>query len=326
METQKGSIILGKYRILDEVGNGSFGTVFKAENIKTEEMVAIKIENDNNDKSQELEIYKLLAGETGFPLINETAIVDNKRIVVMEHLGLSLEDLFKFCKYRFTLKTVIMIGLQALNRIETIHKKGVIHRDIKPDNFLIGYGKNKSKIYLIDFGLSKFYMRDGCHTPYNRTSNFIGSYRYSSIRNHRGIEQSRRDDLESLAYMLIYFLKGALPWQGQKGSTKSRRSKAIYNVKRNVSLEELCEGLPKEFMSFVKHCRLLDFRQEPDYNYLRGLLLAILKQREYTYDHIYDWNLLAQTRKKNTSSETCRQEATTNVVVTYSKHKRTGVS
>jgi serine/threonine protein kinase len=321
MDIKKGSIVLGRYKLCDEVGNGSFGTVFKAENTKTDEIVAIKIENDSNDKSQEMEIYRLLAGETGFPHIHETALMEGKRVVVMEHLGLSLEDLFKFCKCRFTLKTVLMIGLQALNRIETLHKKGIIHRDIKPDNFLIGYGKNKSKIYLIDFGLSKFYLRDGTHSSYNRTSNFIGSYRYSSIRNHRGIEQSRRDDLESLAYMLIYFLRGSLPWQGQKGSTKSRRSKAIYNVKRNVSLEELCDGLPKEFMAFVKHCRLLDFRQEPDYNHLRGLLLSVLKQREYTYDHIYDWNLIAQARKKATVEATCRQESSTQL--TYAKHKRT---
>merc|ERR1712196_156844 len=195
----------------------------------------------------------------------------------MDYLGPSLDDLYEFCDSKFSLKTISMIGIQLIKRIETIHLNNIIHRDIKPDNFLIGTGKTKNKIYIIDFGLSKKYLEEsGEHIEYKKNRSFTGSFRYSSIRNHKGIEQSRRDDLESIGYMLIYFLRGSLPWQGLKGSTKSKRSKNIFNVKRNTSLEQLCKDLPREIYSYMKYCRLLRFTQMPDYKYLRELFASIL--------------------------------------------------
>merc|ERR1712127_724488 len=148
----------------------------------------------------------------------------------MEYLGPNLDNLFEFCGRRFSLKTVLMITIQVLNRIEVFHNKGFIHRDIKPDNFLIGIDNKKSRIYMIDFGLSKKIISSGgVPIPYRNDKSFTGSYRYSSIRNHKGIEQSRRDDLESIGYMLIYFLSGRLPWQGLKCSNKSKRKYKILN-------------------------------------------------------------------------------------------------
>jgi serine/threonine protein kinase len=345
---KEGTILLNQYKIIKEAGSGSFGTVFKAENIENKEIVAIKLENDSTEKSNEIDMYKKLQTNKGFPSIFRTEIINGRRAIIMEYLGLSLDDLFKFCNNKFSLKTVITIALQALNRIETLHENGIIHRDIKPDNFLIGYGKNKDKIYLIDFGLSKYYIQNGVHIPYGKHNGFIGSYRYSSIRNHHGIEQSRRDDLESLGYMLIYFLKGVLPWQGLKESTKSKKSKQISNIKTNMPLNELCEGLPKEFGIYMKYCRRLDFHQPPDYKFLRKLFINLFQENKYELDYVYDWNIVAlnkhksmmlQEKKKaknerNSSTETNKQDVQDNPIqtqqiindnsnqATYVKHRK----
>jgi serine/threonine protein kinase len=194
-----------------------------------------------------------------------------------------------------------MIGIQVLNRIESLHNSGYLHRDIKPDNFLIGTGDKKSRIYMIDLGLSKKYVvgsgETGTHIEYNTGKSFTGSFRYSSIRNHKGIEQSRRDDLESIGYMLIYLAKGILPWQGLKGSTKSKRSSNILNVKNCTTLEKLCENLPREFLLYMKYARLLRFPQQPDYNLLRDLFINLFKQEGYKLDFIYDWNIVAKKKK-----------------------------
>ena len=190
-----------------------------------------------------------------------------------------------------------MIGLQVLNRIESVHSIGVIHRDIKPDNFLIGAGTNQSSIYMIDFGLSKRYIVNQKHIECEGNRPFTGSFRYSSLRNHKGIEQSRRDDLESIGYMLIYFCKGILPWQGQPGSTKSKRSKNIYTKKLNTSLEELCEGIPYEFLLYMKYCRTLRFKQVPDYDLLRNLFVTLFHKNKFVMDYIYDWNIVSKQQK-----------------------------
>ena len=191
-----------------------------------------------------------------------------------------------------------MIAIQILNRIETLHKSGYLHRDIKPDNFLIGTNDKKSRVYMIDLGLSKKYIYGQNHIKYKTGKNFTGSFRYSSIRNHKGIEQSRRDDLESIGYMLIYFLKNQLPWQGLKGSTKSKRSTNIFNIKNSTSLVDLCENLPNEFLLYMKYCRLLRFYQVPDYNLLRELFITSFKNSNYKLDFVYDWNVVAKRKKE----------------------------
>ena len=217
----------------------------------------------------------------------------------MDYLGPSLEDLFNFCNKSFSLKTVCMIAIQLLSNIKIIHSKGYIHRDIKPDNFLIGTKKKKNVIYFIDFGLSKKYIdQNNIHRDYIKSSSFTGSFRYSSIRNHKGISQSRRDDLESLGYMFIYFLKKKLPWQGLQGSTKSKRLKNIFTVKRNTSLNELCSGLPTEFLYYMKYVRLLRYKQTPNYEYLAQLFFNIMSANSYQYDYVFDWNIVAKKKKK----------------------------
>ena len=142
--------------------------------------------------------------------------------MVMDMLGSSLEILFEHCKRKFDLKTVSMVGIQMIKRIEKVHEEGILHRDIKPDNFLIG-GKdiNKDFVYIIDFGLAKFYKEaNGQHIPFKEGKNLTGTARYASLNTHIGQEQSWRDDLESIGHVLLYFIKGALPWQGLPGKTK----------------------------------------------------------------------------------------------------------
>jgi serine/threonine protein kinase len=158
----------------------------------------------------------------------------------------------------------------------------------------------KNRIYLIDFGLSKRFIdsQNKEHIDYKTNVNFTGSFRFSSIRNHKGIEQSRRDDLESIGYMLIFFLKGRLPWQGLTASTKGKRSKQIYQVKKDTSLEVLCEGIPKEFLLYMKYCMNLKFTQLPNYEILRNLFISLFKMSNYEMDYIYDWNLVAKFKKQ----------------------------
>jgi|TARA_B100000963_G_scaffold361869_1_gene400432 serine/threonine protein kinase len=296
-------IDLDGYEYIKKLGTGAFGTVYKAKHTKSGNIVAIKIENKDKHSRlvHEYHIYKQLQKNNtlGFPKLYDYIEKPNNNICIMDYLGPSLEDLFEFSNNRFSIKTVLMIGIQVLNRIEELHNIGFIHRDIKPDNFLIGTGKKKSRIFLIDFGLSKSYLDDSSnHIEYKTDRNFTGSFRYSSIRNHKGIEQSRRDDLESIGYMLIFFLKGRLPWQGLRGSTKSKRSENIFNTKNTTSLHKLCDGIPKEFYLYMKYCRVLRFLQKPDYDLLRNLFIVLFKNQRYELDYVYDWNIVAKQKKK----------------------------
>jgi serine/threonine protein kinase len=294
---------LQEYSIVKKIGEGAFGVVYKAyKKSEPNKYYAIKVEPHNTDSrlEYEVQIYRALNSEIGFPKIYDFKKTKKHNIAIMEYLGPTLEELFEFCNYKFSLKTVLMIGIQILNRIEKVHKLGFLHRDIKPDNFLIGVGPMKNRIYLIDFGLSKRFIDSQSkeHIDYKTNVNFTGSFRFSSIRNHKGIEQSRRDDLESIGYMLIFFLKGKLPWQGLTASTKAKRSKQIYQVKKETSLEILCEGIPKEFLLYMKYCMNLKFTQLPNYEILRNLFISLFKMSNYEMDYIYDWNLVAKFKKQ----------------------------
>ncbi|ODN04369.1 Casein kinase I isoform epsilon [Orchesella cincta] len=289
--------VRNKYRLGRKIGSGSFGDIYLGTNITTGEEVAIKLECVKTKHPQlhiESRFYKLMQGGVGIPMIKWCGTEGDYNVMVMELLGPSLEDLFNFCNRRFSLKTVLLLADQLVSRIESIHMRSFIHRDIKPDNFLMGLGKKGNLVYIIDFGLAKKYRehRTHQHIPYRENKNLTGTARYASINTHLGKEQSRRDDLESLGYVLMYFNRGSLPWQGLKAATKRQKYERISEKKMSTPVEELCKGYPAEFATYLNYCRALRFEEQPDYGYLRQLFRNLFHRQGFTYDYVFDWNML----------------------------------
>jgi len=292
-----------KYRLGRKIGSGSFGDIYLGTNMTTGEEVAIKLESVKTKHPQllyESKIYRILHGGLGIPNVRWYGIEGDYNVMVLDLLGPSLEDLFNYCGRRFQLKTVLMLADQLLGRLEYVHTKSFIHRDVKPDNFLIGLGKRQSVIHIIDFGLAKKYRdpRSHQHIPYRENKNLTGTARYASINTHIGIEQSRRDDLESLGYVLMYFIRGSLPWQGLKANTKKQKYERIMDRKMSTSTEQLCKGYPTEFRSYFEYCRSLRFEDRPDYAYLKRLFKELFYRKGFQYDNMFDWTVLNLQQEK----------------------------
>ncbi|KAJ1687848.1 hypothetical protein LUZ63_019238 [Rhynchospora breviuscula] len=293
MEPRVGS----KFRLGRKIGSGSFGEIHLGTNIQNNEEVAIKLESTKTKHPQllyESKLYRILQGGTGIPGVRWFGVEGDYNVLVMDLLGPSLEDLFNFCNRKLSLKTVLMLADQMLNRIEYVHSKSFLHRDIKPDNFLMGLGRRANQVYVIDFGLAKKY-KDATthqHIPYRENKNLTGTARYASVNTHLGIEQSRRDDLESLGYVLMYFLRGSLPWQGLKAGTKKQKYEKISEKKIATSIEALCRGYPSEFASYFHYCRSLRFEDKPEYSYLKRLFRDLFIREGFQFDYVFDWTIL----------------------------------
>ena len=287
MKSNMEIILRNNYKLFinKKLGNGAFGDIYKGENILKKKQVAIKCELMKTGhisilKNESILLY-CLQGGIGIPKIYIFFSSHQYNFMIFELLGLNLEQLFYLCNKKFTNSIIKSLGLQMLSRLEFIHKRHIIHRDIKPENFLIGKDKNPI-VYICDFGLGKRFRdkKTGMHIPYKNGKNFTGTLCFASIYTHMGIEQSRRDDLESLAYILIYFSKGSLPWKGLKTKNKSEKNSKILSQKMNTSNEDLCSGIPKELSTFLQYTRDLQFEERPDYDYLRGLLNKINNDSE----------------------------------------------
>ncbi|XP_067929982.1 casein kinase I-like isoform X2 [Watersipora subatra] len=284
------------WRVGKKIGNGNFGELRLGKNLYTQEHVAVKLESMRSRAPQlhlEFRFYKQLGTHDGIPAVYHFGPCGKYNALVMELLGPSLEDLFDKCDRRFSLKTVLMLAIQLLDRIEYVHLKNLIYRDIKPENFLAGRTSTKRnhKIHIIDFGLAKEYRdpQTNKHIPYREHKSLTGTARYMSINTHLGREQSRRDDLEALGHMFMYFLRGSLPWQGLKADTLKERYKKIGDTKKSTKVEELCDGFPEEFAEYMRYTRNLEFLEEPNYSYLRKLFTNLMVKQEIICDWRFDW-------------------------------------
>ena len=265
------------YIIVNQIGAGSFGEVYRAKN-KNNRYVAAKIEDRRKAQRvyMEYKIYSYLQKHSfaGLPRVYDYVQTSDYNMMFMQLLGPTLDELFVKYHRKFNLSTVFMIAEQTITLLKHVHCAEYIHRDIKPNNFLIGTDHLKKQIYIADFGLSKKYINTGKHIPFKDKRSLIGTARYASINMHMGFEPSRRDDLEAIGYMLIYFLKGSLPWQGIKGkkiNNSKKQLEAIGEVKMCTSLDTLCYGLPGCFKEFLKYCKSLKFDETVDYQYILNL-------------------------------------------------------
>ena len=299
-----GQTFFNKYTCVKKLGKGSFGSIYQAVYGKEEYALKFEDRKKNNDLLQnEAAIMNYLKGPN-IPTVKSYGFTSSYNILVMQLLGRDLEHHFKKRK-KFSVKTVCMLGFQMINILENIHEKHILHRDIKPENFVMGLNQNSKIVYLIDFGLAKKYrsMSTLIQYPLTLKKKFTGTARYASINALKGYEHSRRDELESLGYIFIYFLKGKLPWQNIKVKDKEEKFKKILQKKLEISSNELCSGIPKEFEIFLEYVKNLKYDEKPDYNMLKDLLYKIMKDGNYKNDYIYDWTFLDDKNKNEITND-----------------------
>lgn len=284
-----------------------------ATKIDTGEEVAIKLEHCSVFPSFleiEADFYRLLSGGVGIARVHDYLDECEYNVMVFDLLGPSLEDLFCFCGRRFSLKTVLMLADQLLHRLEYIHSKDVIHRDVKPENFLMGMGNCGNQVFITDLGLAteRLNVQIKARDDRDPTPDLIGTARFASINGHLGVGecppskfstsilnipvQHRCDDLESLGYMLVYFLRGSLPWQGLKVRRKIRKEELILEKKKTISTEDLCRDLPPEFGIYFDNIRSLGFDETPSYSYLRKIFSDLFAREGFELDDVFDWIML----------------------------------
>ncbi|KAH0896557.1 hypothetical protein HID58_046125 [Brassica napus] len=253
-----------KFRLGRKIGSGSFGEIYLGTHIQTHEEVAIKLENAKTKHPQllyESKLYRLLQGGTGVPNVKWFGVEGEYNVLVIDLLGPSLEDLFNFCSRKLSLKSVLMLADQMITRVEYFHSKSFLHRDLKPDNFLMGLGRRANQVYIIDFGLAKKY-RDNTthqHIPYS------------------------------------------LPWQGLKAGTKKQKYERISEKKVSTSIESLCRGYPSELASYFHYCRSLRFDDKPDYNYLKRIFRDLFVREGFQLDYVFDWTILKYQKSQLTA-------------------------
>jgi serine/threonine protein kinase len=307
-----------RFELKEQLGAGAFGEIYGGVDLRTGAKVAIKLEPANAEHPQlayEARVYQHMDGKRGIPKMLYVGREGNYNVLVLERQGPNLEHCFNQCGRRFTLGTVLTLADKLLSLVQKVHDEGFVHRDIKPDNFVTGLEGGGDDVYIIDFGLSKCFWNPttDSHIPFRSDKHLTGTARYASIGNHRGQEQSRRDDLESLGYVLVYFLNGSLPWQNQKG--KSRRAKYTKMMEAKVAALEdgsLCSGLPEQFATYFRYVRQLKFEERPDYVYLRDLFKRLYKKCGFDEKTTaYDWQRLTSTTQSTHASSSVEQEKET---------------
>ena len=286
-------IVGGRYRIIKKIGDGSFTEIYEGSDIFDNSKVAIKLEHNSIKYPQLIFESKLLKSFTGIgiPKVYWGGLSGEFHVMVMELLGNNLEELFQSCDKKFSLKTVLMLGKQIIDRIHHFHNFNYIHRDIKPQNFVIGKNENEKLIYLVDFGLAKRYKEEytNFHIPLRQGIKLTGTIRFASCNAMNKKELSRRDDMESIGYLFLYLLKGSLPWQGLKIKQKSEKYEKIREMKMNLDFKLICEGIPEEFSTYLKMIRKLEFEEEPEYSKYINLFDDLFNRKVFVRDYCYDW-------------------------------------
>ena len=279
-----------------KIGGGAFGKIYSCINNKTKEIYACKIEKpdiENPQLGNEYRILSLLKNYDYFPKCFKYCNSQYGYILILERLGSNLGVIMsKLPNKKFSMKSALMIINQSLERLKLIHEKGIIHRDMKPENLCIGYKGKEKNIYLIDFGLSKIINNDKKNLyllNIKKEKIVIGTVRYISMNAHLGNEQYKKDDLESLAYMMIYFIKGELPWQNLKAKSRKEKYTKIYQKKKHTVNSELCNFLPDEIKMFLNYILNLNQKQNPDYNKLMNLINNLMKKYGYNNDFQFEW-------------------------------------
>ena len=289
-----------KYRTIKKLGEGSFGKVYKAE--YNGDYYAIKFEDrakGQNLLETEATIMSYLKGPN-IPAIKSFGYSGDYNILVMQLMGKSLEELFNK-KLKFSIKTTALLAYQMITVLQYIHDKHIIHRDIKPDNFVMGLNKDNANLFLLDFGLAKKYRSSKTleQYPYIKKKKLTGTARYASIHALEEMEQSRRDDLESVGYVLMYFLRGNLPWQGLKIKSKEDGYKKILDKKKETTSEQLCKNFPDEFREYLEYSRNLEYTEEPKYEKLRNKFYNLVcNKMNDNFDYIYDWTTESDLKKR----------------------------
>mmetsp|Transcript_57754 Transcript_57754/g.122858 ORF Transcript_57754/g.122858 Transcript_57754/m.122858 type:complete len:349 (+) Transcript_57754:188-1234(+) len=285
------SIADGRFEIETKLGEGSFGEVYRGTDKRTQQKVAIKFEEGNTsapgslkNEAYLLDMLRRPYQRHGFVEVLHFSRIGRYSVLVMELLGQSLEDCMSTSGGKFSIGTTTLIAEQSLHRIEYLHSKCIVHRDIKPDNFLWGTGRKAHHLYLIDFGLSVKYW-DKRHASMSTSNSLTGTARYASVNAHRGATQSRRDDLEAIGHMLMYFLRGSLPWSGLKAKTQEEKFRKIADTKERYPLADLCKGFPDEFRYYLQYCRNLGFKERPDYAMLQKNFRELRKREGIVEDY-----------------------------------------
>lgn len=288
-------VINNRYKLTRRIGAGSFGQIYIGVDVKTNHELAFKLEDANNTSPQlgyESKLYRVLEGSCNVPRLYFYSTTERYNVMAVDLLGKSLEDQLTACHHHLSLKSVLMLVDQMISCVEFVHQKNYIHRDIKPDNFVMGVGKNANKVYIIDFGLSKRYRDQNTHQhiKWVEGKSLTGTARYASVNALKGCEQSRRDDMEALGYVWIYLLKGVLPWMGLKGRDQVHKYDRICEVKQKTSFEDLCKGFPYEFVTYFKEVRKLNFEDVPLYSKYKEMFRNLFVKLGYVYDGNFDWS------------------------------------
>jgi casein kinase I family protein HRR25 len=311
-----------KYHCIQKIGKGSFGSIYKCE--YNGDLFALKLEKkETNQNSLENEaiIMNYLKGPN-IPFVKFYGSTIDYNILVMQLLGKSLEYYFEE-KKSFSLKTVCMLGFQMVSILEYIHNKHILHIDIKPDNFVMGLNNLSKYVYLLDFGLAKKYRssRTLVQIPFENNNRVVGTTRYASINALKGYEHSRRDDLEAAGYVLVYLIKGKLPWQGITSKDKVHRYRKLLKRKEEISPKDLCCDLPEEFEEYISYTRNLGYLEQPDYEMLKGLFIRMLNRINCQFDYIYDWT----NGEESTRMDGNKIELNSNInkKTTFTSHKHT---